>query len=425
MNHSLGEYLLENIKKNVKDDYLNLNSNQMTIFKVHKCLARKSKFLNIIIEQNEDIDDINLNLDYDDYIIDLVRNHIYDQKIILSTLNYEKLFLISDYLGIETLSEYVLNWIFKFFINFKNSIQIYKLLKASSYRSSLYFDKIKFHLRKNISDIIVDHSINLLDDKEYLEILSDDISQKIILESIKVRIKNKTNRKKLVENFIKEKIFIPGLIDIDIIFSEIFPFLNDLKIELNEKQKLDIIELSNYKKYLKINNKKEYDKYIWATNLKKGMEIEFKKDLFNWTSGFIKNIIIIKGESKYTQKIIIKIAGYNKDEEFTIPEDLFQIDYLHNNTDSWRNQIKINDVINFKIKNKKYNGKIIFKFEDEILIYLNSNYYFKTDIFSECIFKSLNIFEDFDDYNLLITNEDFKKIKSNIEYSEEELINQL
>ena len=49
MNHSLGEYLLENIKKNVKDDYLNINSNQMTPFKFHKCLARKSKFLNLII----------------------------------------------------------------------------------------------------------------------------------------------------------------------------------------------------------------------------------------------------------------------------------------------------------------------------------------------------------------------------------------
>lgn len=396
MVNSLGNYLLNNILNNVVDDFVILISKEEKKIKVHKCIARKSDFINLLINENTDDSIIEIHLDFNKSIIEMVRDYIYDIKIIFNNKNYQELFYLSDYLSIPDLSEDILNWILKFGISNINAISTYKFIKNSSYRESEYYEKIICFINKNINNILFQNEIKMLEIDEYLSFLDTDMHAKIIFSSFKFWSEDKENQKLLFEKILEVNILIPGLLNINDLFTEYFPFLEKLGIKICDYKKLSILELSNFKKEILVYCKRDYDKYLWAMSLKIDDEIDFKDNCsYKWLTGVICNLKLISKNCKYKDSLIIQIKSLNKNLEFILPDDISKIDKLHTNTIEWRKQLKKNMIINFCNKNKILPAKIIAKQGDEILIYTTDDFYYKTTIYCKDIFTSNMIYFDY------------------------------
>ena len=76
-NISLGDYLLDNLKKGIEDDIIEVVSSDNIIFKIHKCIARKSEFLSLLIDENKDI---KIQLSFDHYVVNLIKDYLYSNK---------------------------------------------------------------------------------------------------------------------------------------------------------------------------------------------------------------------------------------------------------------------------------------------------------------------------------------------------------
>lgn len=416
MSNSLGNYLLNNIKNEINDDYVNLISNNGTIVKIHRCVARKSNFINLLIDENSEESVIEITLDYDLSTIEIFRNYLYEIKINLDQSNFKDLFYLSDYLSVTDLCKYSLNWIFRSYLNNSNAISCYKFIKSSSYKESEYYEKIKIFIDKNLNDILYKKEIKLLTKNEFYSFLGPDLNPKLILNSFKLWSEDmEVNEKRLnLKKLLDEEIFIPGLIDIQDLFSDYFVYLDFLNIELSDNEKLGIIELSNFRKRNYLYNKRDFDKYKWCMNLKEGQEIDFKdKCGYKWLTGVIKNCRKINKSSIYNSSKIIEI---NKEIEFILPDDINHIDYLYNNTIEWRKQLEKNMIINFCDNDVILPSKILEKQGDEILILTSEKFLIKTSIFSKDVFTSKIILLDyFEDIKLKI--EKFKDIKLNTKIS--------
>lgn len=419
MSNSLGNYLLNNILNEVNDDYVNLISNNGTNVKIHKCIARKSNFINLLINENSEESVIEITLDYDFTIIDILRNYLYEIKINLDKSNFKDLFYLADYLSVTDLCEYLLNWIFRSYLNNSNAISCYKFIKASSYKESEYYERIKIFIDKNLNDILFKNEIKLLPQNEYYSLLGPELNPKLILTSFKLWSEDmaveekRLNLKKLLDN----EIFIPGLIDVQDLFSDYFVYLDFLNIELSDNEKLGIIELSNFRKSNFIYNKKDFDKYKWCMNLKEGQEIDFKDNCsFKWLTGVIKNCRKINRSSIYNSSKIIEIKCCNKEIEFILPDDINHVDYLHNNTIEWRKQLEKNMIVNFCDNDVFLPAKILEKQGDEILILTSEKFLIKISIYSKDVFTSNMIFLDYFE-DIKFKTEKFKDIKLNTKIS--------
>ena len=148
-----------------------------------------------------------------------------------------------------------------------------------------------------------------------------------IFESIKLWIKNKKNKKQIIQDMINQKLFIPGLIDTSIIWSELLPFFESINYIINNDEILKILELSNFKEELKIKNKSDYYKFLWATNLNIDDRIEIR-DCFNrWSIAEIYYMETKKDCNKYLDNIRLKVrTDDNLLDDLNIPNDLSRIE---------------------------------------------------------------------------------------------------
>lgn len=419
MANSLGNYLLNNILNEIKDDVIKLISKDKQVIYVHKCIARKSSFINLLLNEHSDNSILEINLDYNTHIIDTLRDYIYDIKIIIKNDNFKDLFYLADYLSISELCEYILDWLFRYNLHPSNAISCYKFIKNSSYKESKYYEKINLFIDKNLNDILFKNEIKLLSINEYLSFIHPELNTKLLFNSFKFWSENSNieNTKKNFKKILDQNILIPGLIDINDLFNDFFPYLNKLNIPINDSDKLLIIELSNFRKGNYLYNKNDYDRYIWAMNLKEGEEIDFKDNCsYKWLTGIITECKLIERNSIFNNNLIIKIKYCNKVIEFILPDDINNIDNLHNHTIEWRKQLDVNMIINFYHDETVKPAKIINKQGDEIIILTSDKFLYKINIYSKDIFTSNMIFLDlFEEIKLKPIN--FKDIEFNTKIS--------
>jgi hypothetical protein len=331
---SIGNYLLNNLNNGIEDDILELISSDEKNLKIHKCVARKSTLLDLLINNNDKGEIIQVKLKYDNHILNLIRDYLYLDFIKLTTYNFKDLFELSDYLSIDDLFILIVEWIFSYNLTIYNSISIFKLIKSSSLYSSKYMGKINKFIYNNLSKIILKSDIYLLQNDEYINLLKDgDLKEITIFESIKIWLCEKQDKKEVFEKFLSENIITPGLLDTYELWHNYFPYLESLNIEISADEKIDILELSNFKSQNRFNYKYDYNKYVWAINLKIKDTIDFRNSLFKWTTAEIFDIRMVKDINKYLNKYYLKIKHDNINETIIIPNDIYKIEKVHKYSD--------------------------------------------------------------------------------------------
>jgi len=428
--YKLGNFLLNNIDKDVEDNYIKLISSDKKIVKIHKCVARKSDFLNLIINDNNSNEDLEINLQFEIKYLDLVRNYMYLDKIKLDENNFEILIKISDFLSLHDLLILVSNWIFDYHLVLNNAIKILKLVKNSSLSTMDYNQRIIKYIKNNILNIISLDDIQLLNFEQYCEFLTDNLNQNYIFKSIEIWLKNKTNKEKkeYFKKFLNYKLY-PGLLDLNIIWEKFLPYVDKINFEIKKSKLLKYIELSSFKSKIDVSNKENYKKYLWAMNLKVNTKIEILIGILKWEVGVIEKVKFIPGLNKYMNNLELKIKLENGfTETIKLPYELNRIDYLYKNTQNWRKDIDVEDIFDIKIENSNYSTcKVVYKKKDFIVVYLYNGNYCKLNINSKDITPSCNLKYN---YYFLLTDElitinykIFNKMELNKKYNYLELQN--
>ena len=210
--------------------------------------------------------------------------------------NYYIFFLILDFLILEELLLYIVTWVINNNLHCYNALFIKKMINKTNFKIKIYQKTLEKFIDSNIINILSLDTITDLNlyDLESVCLKYTNLDEKYIYEAIKKWIlKNKKNKNDFL-NFIKRKLLNISLLPINYIWLDVFKFLNNLSINPIENNFCwNAIEFSNFYNIHKINNKLDYDKYLWSMNLEEESLFDYLNCNYRWVAAKIISIEII------------------------------------------------------------------------------------------------------------------------------------
>jgi len=394
MVNNLGNYLLKNLDNDTIDfkDIIIINTIDNRIIKIHKCVAKKSLFLNNLLI-NENLNNFTLPFSYDSILI--IRKYLYIDELSINNDNYYMLFLITDFLIIEELLLYIVTWVINNNLHCYNALFIKKMIKKTNFKIKIYHKTLQNFIDSNIINILSLDTITDIDlyDLETICYKYTNLDEKYIYEAIKKWILKNNKKNNDLLNFIKKNLLNISLLPINYIWQDVFVFLNNLSINPIENIFCwKAIEFSTFYMIHKINNKLDYAKYLWCMNLEEDCLFDYLNCNYRWVTAKIISFDPINNspiDCALKKKIKIKTEGmpinFTTTTIIELPKDLNKIEYLFTKTKNWRVELKKKSIVDILYNSLWIRGMIVFKYNEYIVIRSSNHYYIKRTIYADSI----------------------------------------
>ncbi|VVU95763.1 hypothetical protein CPAV1605_1519 [seawater metagenome] len=394
MDH-IGHFLFESLKfKYIQDGIIQIKCNEDKIIILHKCICRKSPFLNNILMENPNEIEIILPLEY--RVMKEIRDCMYLNSINLSNSNYQQIYKGADFLGIDDIQLKVIEWSINYNLSNKTILNIDVLVKSFGLSGYSYLEIINDFMEKNIEEILEEESI-LKINKKRLKNLFQNYPRTCEENFCRTLIKwiNENNESsQTVNEFLDEEIIIPSLLPVSYLWTDFFPFLSKYGFPDSSHIKWNIMEMACFFPIHQMNTKYIYQRYEWALNLKVGQEFDFYSGNYKWVHAYITHVIKVNTKNKYERinnvTIRVPCIFMSNTVKIKIPQDICKMDFLFHQTEIWKKDLKVNDYVEVVLPSKITIGKIIIKREYIVIIQFSDNSFIKHKLTSDLISNTMD-----------------------------------